>query len=133
MDIYLDVLKNVLDAVRKKRPEHVARGWTLLHDNARVHTCAIVRAFIQRNNIEVIDNPYSPDLFAYSPDLSPCDYFLFSRLKLPLHGLRFGTCNELTHSSDEALKDLSKNGYLFVFERLRELWQQCIKNGGEFL
>ena len=126
-DVYVDVLKNVVDAVRKKRLEHVPRGWTLLHDNARVHTSAKVRSFIQRNNIKVLDHP------AYSPDLSPCDYFLFSRLKLPLRGGRFGTCNELTHARDEALKDLSKNGYLFVLERLRELWQLCIEKGGEYL
>ncbi|KAM0736815.1 Mariner Mos1 transposase [Formica fusca] len=50
--------------------------WILHQDNAPSHTALIVREFIGRNNITVMDHP------PYSPDLGPCDFFLFPKIKI---------------------------------------------------
>ncbi|EFN61003.1 hypothetical protein EAG_12198, partial [Camponotus floridanus] len=36
--------------------------------------------FLAKNSTNVLDHP------PYSPDLAPCDFFLFSKLKLPPRG-----------------------------------------------
>ena len=67
----------------KKRP---SKGWSgvhLLHDNASSHKCEVVKSFffffffffLSSENLIVLNHP------PYSPDLSPCDFFLFPRLK----------------------------------------------------
>ncbi|MCP6769703.1 hypothetical protein NL529_33135, partial [Klebsiella pneumoniae] len=50
----IDVLRNLNDAVRKKRPDLHDRAWRLLHDNAPCHTAAITQIFLHANNIEQI-------------------------------------------------------------------------------
>jgi hypothetical protein len=51
--------------------------------NAPAHSTAFVQAFLAKHYIiQVIQSPYSPDLV-------PCDFWLFSQLNLPLKGRRF--------------------------------------------
>ena len=59
----------------KKRP---SKGWSgvhLLHDNASFHKCEVVKSFFASEKVKVLNHP------SYSPDLSPCDFFLFPRLR----------------------------------------------------
>ncbi|UYV82258.1 hypothetical protein LAZ67_21001480 [Cordylochernes scorpioides] len=44
--------------------------WCLLHDNAPSHSSLIVRRFLAKNNVCVLNHP------PYSPDLAPCDLFI---------------------------------------------------------
>ena len=69
------VLKKVKEFYNKKRP---SKGWSgvhLLHDNASSHKCEIVKSFLASEKVKVLNHP------PYSPDLSPCDFFLFPRLR----------------------------------------------------
>jgi hypothetical protein len=36
---------------------------------------------------------------SYSPDLALCDFWLFSKLKMPLKGRRFQTANEIKENA----------------------------------
>ena len=49
----------------------------LLHDNASSHKCEVVtgKSFLVSEKVKVLNHP------PYSPNLSPCDFFLFPRLK----------------------------------------------------
>jgi len=81
---YLSVLERLWKRIRRVRPEYSAPGsWFLLHDNAPVHRAIAVQEFLARKQVCVLNHP------PYSPDLSPCDYFLFTKLKLPLKGRLF--------------------------------------------
>ena len=74
------VLKKVKEFYNKKRP---SKGWPevhLLHDNASSHKCEFVKSFLASEKVKVLNHP------PYSPDLSPCDFFLFPRLKKMLSG-----------------------------------------------
>jgi len=61
---YLEVLKRLRDAVRRKRPELWWSGeWLLHHDNAPAHTALSVRQFLTKNRMTTASHhPYSPDL-----------------------------------------------------------------------
>ena len=50
-------------------------GFVFHWDNAPVHTAVTVRKFLEKKNLELLENP------PYSPDLAPADYFLFPKLK----------------------------------------------------
>ena len=46
----------------------------------------------------------------YSPNLAPCDFFLFQSLKTKIQGIRFETSEAMLKKSEAILKDLTKNG-----------------------
>ncbi|KAJ4449941.1 hypothetical protein ANN_01348 [Periplaneta americana] len=104
-ELYVEIFRRLLDAVRRKRPEKwVENNWFLMHDNAPAHRAIIVKNFLARHNITALDHP------PYSPDLSPPDYFLFPRLKSHLKGRRFNA-EEVIANATRALRRVSQNGF----------------------
>ena len=124
---YCEILKSLVDAIRRKRPKLQQGGWRLLHDNAPVHTAHLVAQFIQRNNIDVLPHP------PYSPDLAPCDFWLFPTMKSPLRGRRFGDLQELSAASGEVLRDLPKEAFFLAFQKWSSRMQKCIDIGGGYV
>jgi hypothetical protein len=62
------------------------RADLLLHDNVPAHSTAVVQAFF----FFFGKASHHPNLSApYSPDLAPCDCWLFTKLKSPLKGRRY--------------------------------------------
>ena len=74
--------------VHRVRPE-IADTWMLHHDNAACHTAISVNEFLAIKGISLVPQP------TYSPDLSPCDFFLFPKLKFHLKGRHFGTVDNI--------------------------------------
>ena len=77
------LLKKVKEFYNKKRP---SKGWSgvhLLHDNASSHKCEVVKSFLASEKVKVLNHPPN------SPDLRPCDFFLFPRLKKMLSGNKY--------------------------------------------
>ena len=77
------VLTQLADFYQKRRPRTSVRGIKLLHDNSPAHKSATVQENLKESGLHVLD--HAP----YSPDLSPCDFWLFPRLKEMLAGHRF--------------------------------------------
>ncbi|UYV77765.1 CLCN3 [Cordylochernes scorpioides] len=71
-EYYLQVMRNLREAIRQKRPDlWKNKNWLLHHDNAPAHTSLLVRDFLAKNNTLMMPQP------PYSPDLALCDFFLF--------------------------------------------------------
>ena len=71
-------LKPSLEKVREERPTSGTKNMKILHDNAKPHVAKIVKDYLNNEGLTIIDHP------PYSPDLAPCDFWLFSKLKLGL-------------------------------------------------
>ena len=83
-DYYRWVLKDKLrPAIRKKRPDFLQEGVILHHDNAPVHKSRVVSELVEGYSWELLEHP------PYSPDLAPCDFYLFPKLKDMLRDCRF--------------------------------------------
>ena len=94
------VLKKVKEFYNKKRP---GKGWSgvhLLHDNASSHKCAVVKSFLASEKVEVLNHP------PYSPDLSPCDVFLFPRLNKMLSGNKYTSRSSLGSAIYQCLQQI---------------------------
>jgi len=52
-----------------------------------------------------------------SPDLSPCDFFLFSRLKNHLKGRHFGTLDNIQKSVIDELKGIPAEAFQHCYEQ----------------
>ena len=82
--------------------------------------------FLAKNNTVIIPQP------PYSPDLAPCDFFLFPRLKRPMNGRRFATIEEIKTESLRELKDIPKSAYQKCFEDSKKRWHKCIISEGDY-
>jgi len=69
------------------------RADQLHHDNAPDHSTALVQAFLAKHHINQVCQP------RYSPDLAPCDFWLFPKLKSPLKGRGFVNATATQYTS----------------------------------
>ncbi|UYV71433.1 hypothetical protein LAZ67_8003173 [Cordylochernes scorpioides] len=100
-EYYLQVMRNLREAIRQKLPDlWKNKNWLLHHDNAPAHTSLLVRDFLAKNNTLMMPQP------PYSPDLAPCDFFLFPKLKRPMKGRRYTKLDEIKTASKEELKNI---------------------------
>ncbi|UYV64012.1 SEC14L1, partial [Cordylochernes scorpioides] len=126
-EYYLQVMRNLREAIRQKRPDlWKNKNWLLHHDNAPAHTLLLVRDFLAKNNTLMMPQP------PYSPDLAPCDFFLFPKLKRPMKGRRYAMLDEIKTASKEELKKFFKNDFLKCFEDWKNRWHKCIISHGDY-
>jgi len=85
---YREVLERLRKRIHRVRPE-IADTRMLHHDNALCHTAISVNEFLTKKDIPVLPQP------PYSSDLSPCDFFLFPKLKFHLKGRHFGNVDNI--------------------------------------
>lgn len=95
-------IPQVLDAWRNKRPRTGLRGLLWHHDNASAHTAALTIDFLSENSIQLVTHP------AYSPDLAPCDFFLFPTVKEKIRGTKFDCCDDAICAFKEVISDLTE-------------------------
>jgi hypothetical protein len=62
----------------------------------------------------------------YSPDLAPCDLFLFPKIKMTLKGRRFNDVEEIQAESQAALNAVQKQEFQKCFQKWENRWNRCI-------
>ena len=68
----------------------------------------------------------------YSPDLSPCDFWLFDILKKSLAGRHFDNNVQVGTAIYKCLQDIPKDEYRKTFYKWLERLQLCIDNKGDY-
>jgi transposase len=112
---YLEVWKRLREQVHRKRPERWRnQDWVLHHDNAPAHTALSVQRFLAAKNMAVVPHP------PYSPHLTPCDFFLFPRMKSKRKWRRFQDVTEIQEQSLTVLHAIPKS----QFQRCFQHWQK---------
>jgi len=69
---------------------------------------------------------------SYSPDLTPCDYFLFPRIKKELGGRKFDNVKSLAGAVQAVSDSIPKDEYYKAFQSWQERLKRCIEVGGEY-
>ena len=105
------VLTQLVDFNQKCRPRTGVRSIKLLHDNAPAHKSAMVQEYLKESGLDVLDHP------PYSPDLSPCDFWLFPRLKEMLAGHCFESRCGIGSAVYQCLQHIPKEDYRAVFRK----------------
>ena len=122
---YIDnCLEPTIKELKKQRPISGVKGIKLLHDNAKPHVAVEVKNFLKEEGISVMPHP------PYSPDLSPCDFWLFDYIKqnLPEQTSKKSLFKEVS----KIVKNIPEKEYKKTFDKLIERMQLCIDNKGEY-
>ena len=125
--IYLSVLERLGKRIRHVRPKYsTPSSWFLLHDNVPVHREVAVQEFLAPKHVCVLHHP------SYSPDLSPCDYFLFPKLKLPLKGRLFEDVQDIQAAVTSSLRAIPQEDVQRSFQSLLDRATRCIDAEGMY-
>lgn len=118
---YVQVLTRLRDAVRRKRPDlWASSAWQLHHDNAPAHSSHLVQAFLAKHGVVQVPQP------PYSPDMAPCDFFLFPKMKTALKGKRFQSREEIKVNATRELKSISQAAFQKCYEQWVGRWEKCV-------
>ena len=129
-DFYIQVIRRFREKLRKKRPEMWKIGdWILQHDGASSLTSAQTRSYMEnmeKYKFEILLYP------AYSPELAPCNFFLFPTIKKSLSGVKFETDDEIQDASSAALYQLPDTSFQMSFQHLQHRWIKAINSEGAY-
>jgi histone-lysine N-methyltransferase SETMAR len=84
------------------------------------------RIFGRKKSIHVVPQP------PHSPDLSPCDFFLFPQLKNHLKGHHFGTLDNIQKSVTDELKGIPAEAFQHCYEQWKQRHCRCVAAQGNY-
>ncbi len=82
--------------------------------------------FIGSNNIKLLPH------LQYSPDLAPCDFFIFPYLKKKLRGRRFANLEALKVEIKRVLTTMSEDLFEMAIRNLAVRWKKCEATEGHY-
>ena len=95
--------------------------WHFHQHNAPFHNSILVTDYLTKMGIKTV--PQSP----YSPDLDPCDIWLF----LKLRGCRYLRVEEMKEAGTKVIDTLTREDFHGAFQKVLELFNKCIAAGGD--
>jgi hypothetical protein len=98
----------------------------LHHDNAPCHTAISVIEFLAKKGIPVVPQP------PYSSNLSPCDFFLFLKLKFYLKGRHFGMVVNIETAVTDQLKAILVSNFQRCYEEWEQRLRRCVVSKGNY-
>ncbi|GBP05932.1 Histone-lysine N-methyltransferase SETMAR [Eumeta japonica] len=120
--IEADEKSSVLEKVRKKR----ARNRILLHrDNASPYTESKTMSFLTSEKVRLVTHS------AFSPDLAPCHFFIFPKMKDLMGGLIFTGPEETMIAFNQHVQNMPSDQWS-CFKKWFEQMKKCVKCNGEF-
>ena len=108
---------------RRRKPALFKYGqWHFHMDNAPVHNSILVTVYLTKMGIKTVAQP------PYSPDLAPCDFWLFPKLT----GCRYETTEEMKEAMTKFIDTLTREDFHGTLQKLLERYK-WIAAGGDYL
>ena len=96
--------------------------WHFHQDNTPVHNSIFVTDYLTKMGINTVPHP------PYSPDLAPCDFWLFPQLR----GCRYETIEEMKEAVTKVIDTLTQEDFLGAFQKLLEQYNKCNVAQGDY-
>lgn len=134
-ETYCSLLGRLRENIQRKRPNLWGRGqvrrggarsFLLHHDNASSHTAVPTFAYIGEHDMEMLPHP------PYSPDLAPCDYFIFPRLKNEMHSTCHPNVRALQTAVQKALRKIPAEDFESALMSMPIRWIKCVAAQGDY-
>ncbi len=115
-------MQPVVEGIKKQRPSLGVCDIRLHHNNGKPHVHKAVNDYLESEGITRI--PHPPN----SPDLSPCDFWLFDLIE---QNLGDQNDSELLHRAViQLMNSLKIEEYKKTFEKWIQRMQLCVDNEG---
>ena len=87
-----------------------------------MHNSILVTDYLTKMGIKTV--PHLP----YIPDLAPCDFWLFPKLR----AYRFDTIEEMKETVTKTIDTLTQEDFHGAFQRLLKRYNKCIAAEGDY-
>jgi histone-lysine N-methyltransferase SETMAR len=124
---YEGVLRKLHDALVKKRPGKLHHRVLFQHDNAPAHSSRQAHATLREFRWEILPHP------PYSPDLAPCNFFLFPKLKEHIKGVHWESISEVQKAVIDWFKSKDQSFYRDGLSRWRHRYEKCLELDGSYV
>ena len=84
----------------------------------------MTRQFIDESGLQILPHP------PYSPDLAPCDFWLFPRIKRYLKGRNFSSNSEVEGALRNVIGDIEENEFKLAIQAWFKRMNKCIQAKG---
>jgi hypothetical protein len=101
-----------------------AKGWTC--GPHTIGNCIMIQSFLAKHGIPVVCQA------PYSPDMAPCDFWLFPKLKWPLKGSHFDSHEDIMRNVTKELRSLPGEAFQKCFQQWKERWAKCVGSQGAY-
>ena len=123
-EYYVEILSEFRKRFGRKRPALFKSGqWHFHQDNAPVPNSILVTDYLTKMGIKTVRHP------PYSLDLSPCDFYLFPKLR----GCRYDTIEEMKEAVTKVIDTLTQEDFHGAFQKLLERYNKCIATRGGYI
>jgi len=85
-----------------------------------------VAQFLTSKGITVMPQP------PYSPDLEPCDLFLFQKAKSAMKGHHFESTEDIQRSVTQALNDIPQAAFQDCYKQWQHCWKTYVQAQGMY-
>ena len=107
-EYFVEVFREFSKRFRRRRPALFKSGqWHFHQNNAPVHNSILVTDYLTKMGIKTVPYP------AYSPDLAPCDFWLFPKLT----GCRYETIEQMKEAMTKVIDTLIQEDFHGVFQK----------------
>ena len=122
-EYYVKVLREFRKRFRQKRPALFKWGqWHFHQDNAPIHNSILVTDYLTKMGIKTFPQP------PYSPDVGPCDFWLFPKLR----DWRYETIEEMKEAVTNVIDTLTQEDFYGAFQKLLKRYNKRIAAGGDY-
>ena len=126
-EYYFEVLREFSKRFRQKRPALFKSGqWHFHQENAPVQNSILVKNYLTKMGIKTVRHP------PYSPDLVPCDFCLFPKLKEKFRGCRHETIKDMKEAVTKVIDMPTQEDFHGAFQKLLERYNMCIAAGRDY-
>ena len=115
--------KGVQEEIPSEEASTLQIGSVAFHqDNAPVHNSILVTDYLTKIGIKTVSHP------PYSLDLTPCDFWLFHKLRV----CRYETIEEMKEAVTKVMDTLTQEDFYGALQKLLELYHKNIAAWGDY-
>ena len=122
-----ECLGGLFDKVKVRRKVTKLKDIIMHFDNAPSHKAKSTKLFLDLNGVKTLQHP------PYSPDLSPCDFFLFGFLNQELEGTTLSGREDAIQKCNEILGKIEKKVFQHVWMEWKSRLVKCIEMEGDYI
>ena len=123
--VYKEFLRHLVRSVRNKR-RSLWEAHAGTHGRFITITLLSIRQFLAERNIATLKHP------PYFPNLAPCGFFLFPKIKSVLKGPYFSDIDSIQMATTTELKKIPENAFQECFESWKRQMHKCFQVEGDY-
>lgn len=122
-----NILSTIVENIKNSKNRTSIKLFEIHMDNCKIHNGSKSKTFLQIKKLNRVPHP------AYSPDISPCDFWLFGKCKNLLEEKEISSQDELINEIDQLFDDITFEELQSVFDEWIERLKLVIMNNGEYI